>query len=316
MKKALILGAGMVAKPIADYLLTHPDIFVIMASRTVEKAEKILQERPNTRAIQLLVDDDKHLEEIIKEADIVISLLPYRYHVKTAKYCLNYNISLVTTSYVSAEMNELDTAAKEKGVLLLNEIGLDPGIDHMSAMRIIHDVERRKGKVKLFRSYCGGLPAPEANDNPWGYKFSWSPRGVLMAGRNDAKYLKKDEKIEIDGSQLFENNWPLKVETLELETYPNRNSLPYIDLYGIHDAHTMYRGTLRYPTWSRTMETPTRYTVDPIARVVAQYRRKWGAAYFEYAHVGGRGTVPTVHDGNGRGVILRRVGDVYREETR
>ena len=124
----------------------------------------------------------------------------------------------------------------------------------MSAMRIIHEVRSRGGHIIEFRSYCGGLPAPEANDNPWGYKFSWSPRGVLMAGRNDAKYLKKTELIKIEGKNLFKNHWPIKIDQLDLETYPNRNSLPYQKLYGIDKAKTIYRGTLRYPGWCRTMQ--------------------------------------------------------------
>jgi saccharopine dehydrogenase-like NADP-dependent oxidoreductase len=254
MKNALILGAGMVAKPIVDYLLESGNIFVTMASRTVEKAYKILHNRENTRAVPLLVDNDTELESLIKEAEVVISLLPYAYHVKTAKYCLKYQISMVTTSYVSKAMKELDEMARERGVLLLNEIGLDPGIDHMSAMRIIHDVRDKGGYVRSFRSYCGGLPAPEANDNPWGYKFSWSPRAVLMAGRNDALYLKKGETTAIPGTELFENFWPITIADMEFETYPNRDSIPYINLYGIEKAETMFRGTLRNPGWSKTMQ--------------------------------------------------------------
>ena len=253
MKKALILGAGMVAKPIIDYLLKTGDIFVTSATRTVAKAQNILQNRSNTQAVALLVDNDADLEEVIKPADIVISLLPYTYHVKTARICLRYGIPLVTTSYVSPQMKELDSEARAKNIIFLNEIGLDPGIDHMSAMRIIHDVEKRGGKITSFRSYCGGIPAPDSNNNPWGYKFSWSPRGVLMAGRNNAKYLQDGKIIEIEGKDLFKNNWKMKIGGMDLETYPNRDSMPYIELYGIKDTRTMFRGTLRYPGWCRTM---------------------------------------------------------------
>ena len=254
MKKALILGAGMVAKPMIDYLLDDGGIEVIMASRTVSKAEKILAKRKNGRAVPLLADDDKKLEDLISNVDIAVSLLPYTYHVKVAKICLSHGIPLVTTSYVNPQMQELDKEASAKGILILNEIGLDPGIDHMSAMRIINEVRSRGGFIEEFRSYCGGLPASEANDNPWGYKFSWSPRGVLMAGRNDAKYLKKSELIEIPGGELFKNHWPIKIDQIDLETYPNRNSLPYKKLYGIDKAKTVYRGTLRYPGWCGTMQ--------------------------------------------------------------
>jgi len=180
-------------------------------------------------------------------------LTPYTYHVKVAKLCLKHAKPLVTTSYVSDAMKALDAKAKEKNLLLLNEIGLDPGIDHMSAMRIIHDVKRRGGEIESFRSYCGGLPAPGSTDPCCKYKFSWSPRGVLMAGRNNARYLEDDKIIDIPGSDLFKYHWPIKIDDLNLETYPNRDSLPYIKLYGIPETKTMYRGTLRYPGWSRTM---------------------------------------------------------------
>ncbi|MFH1196947.1 MAG: saccharopine dehydrogenase C-terminal domain-containing protein [bacterium] len=139
-------------------------------------------------------------------------------------------------------------------MLFLNEIGLDPGIDHMSAMKIIHDVERKGGKILSFESVCGGLPAPEANDNPFGYKFSWSPRGVVMAGRNNAQYLKDGKEVVIEGKNLFLNNWKKEVESLgELEVYPNRDSMLYKDLYGLNNAHTIFRGTFRNPGWCNTL---------------------------------------------------------------
>jgi saccharopine dehydrogenase (NADP+, L-glutamate forming) len=253
MKKVLILGAGMVAKPIIDYLLDSGNFHVMVATRTVSKAEKILKNRPNTESLTLLVDNDRELENAIKRADLVVSLLPYTYHVKTARYCLKHHLPLVTTSYVSPQMQELDEEARRQNIIILNEIGLDPGIDHMSAMRIIHNVHSRGGKIHSFCSYCGGLPAPEANTNPWGYKFSWSPRGVLMAGRNPAKFLRAGKMVEIEGRDLFQNRWPITIDGLQLETYPNRNSLPYIPLYGMQEAQTAYRGTLRYPGWCRTL---------------------------------------------------------------
>ncbi len=253
MKKALILGAGLVAKPMIDYLLETKNIEVVVASRTVSKAEKLVRGHENGKAVSLLVDNETELERLVKDADIVVSLLPYTYHVKVAKHCIKNKKPLVTTSYVSQQMKDLDGAAREAGILILNEIGLDPGIDHMSAMRIIHDVQDRGGKVTAFRSYCGGLPAPDANDNPWGYKFSWSPKGVLMAGRNNARYLEDGKIAEIEGKNLFKNHWPISVDDLDLETYPNRDSVPYSDLYGIKNTKTMYRGTLRYPGWCRTL---------------------------------------------------------------
>ncbi|GAB4329435.1 MAG: saccharopine dehydrogenase C-terminal domain-containing protein [Calditrichia bacterium] len=253
MKKVLILGAGLVAKPMVDYLTSFEDVAVTVASRTVSKAEKLVEGKKNGNALPLLMGAENNLEELVEKHDVSVSLLPYTYHVEVAKLCLKHGKTLVTTSYVSDAMKALNDEAKEKEVLLLNEIGLDPGIDHMSAMRIIDDVHQRGGKIVAFQSYCGGLPAPEDNNNPWGYKFSWSPRGVLMAGRNSAKFKKDGKIIDVDGKDLFLNRWPLPVGDLDLETYPNRNSLPYIDLYGIPEAETVYRGTLRYPSWSRTL---------------------------------------------------------------
>lgn len=253
MKKVLILGAGLVAKPMVDYLLSSTEIEVTVASRTVSKAEKLVQGKKQGSAVQLLVDDDSHLENLIRGNDICVSLLPYTYHVKVAKLCLKHGKPLVTTSYVSDAMKALDNRAREQNLLLLNEIGLDPGIDHMSAMRIIHDVKRRGGEIESFRSYCGGLPAPGSTDPCCKYKFSWSPRGVLMAGRNNARFLENDKIVDISGNDLFKYHWQIKIDELNLETYPNRDSLPYIELYGIPETKTMYRGTLRYPGWSRTM---------------------------------------------------------------
>ncbi|GAB4364082.1 MAG: saccharopine dehydrogenase C-terminal domain-containing protein [Calditrichia bacterium] len=253
MKKVLILGAGLVAKPMVNYLLNTHKIEVIIASRTLAKAEKLIGDRLHGKAFQLIVDDDSALENAVQNSDIVISLLPYTFHVKVAKLCLKHQKNMVTTSYVNPAMSELDSQAREKGVLILNEIGLDPGIDHMSAMKIIHEVRERGGKIISFKSYCGGLPAPDSNNNPWRYKFSWSPRGVLMAGRNPARFQIDGKIIEIPGEELFQYRWPIQVGELDLETYPNRDSLPYIDLYGIKYTHTMYRGTLRYPSWCRTL---------------------------------------------------------------
>lgn len=254
MKNVLVLGAGLVSRPLVRYLLNVPEFRVTVASRTVSKAVKLIDGHSQGDAIELNVKNDVQLEELVSKCDLAISLLPYTYHVKVAELCIKYKKHMVTTSYISDAMKALDQKAKDAGIVILNEIGVDPGIDHMSAMRIIHAVENSGGKVVSFRSYCGGLPAPEANDNPFGYKFSWSPRGVLMAGRNDAKYMKDGEIIEIEGKNLFRNHWSLQIEgEPEYETYPNRNSLPYIETYGLKDIKTMFRGTIRNIGWCKTM---------------------------------------------------------------
>lgn len=255
MKKILILGAGLVARPLVRYLLDQPDFEVEVASRTVSKAVKLIDNHPQGKASELNLKNEEGLKDEISKADIVISMVPFTFHPKVAKHCIDYNKHMVTTSYVSEVMKNLDAEAKRAGILILNEVGLDPGIDHMEAMRIIHEVEEKDGEISGFTSYCGGLPAPEANTNPFGYKFSWSPIGVLLAGKNSAQYLKDGQQIFIPPQDLFDNYLMINIEGLgEFEGYPNRNSLPYIELYGIKSTKTMLRGTLRNKGWCSTIK--------------------------------------------------------------
>lgn len=255
MKKILILGAGLVARPLVRYLLDQPDFEVEVASRTVSKAVKLISGHPRGEAKELNLKNEEGLRTEIRGADLVISMVPYAFHPKVAKYCIDYKKPMVTTSYVSEVMRNLDGEARRAGIIILNEVGLDPGIDHMEAMRIIHQVEEKGGEISSFTSYCGGLPAPEANTNPFGYKFSWSPIGVLLAGKNSARFLKDGQEIFIAPENLFASYEIVPIEGLgEFEGYPNRDSLPYIDLYGIHSTKTMLRGTLRNKGWCATMK--------------------------------------------------------------
>jgi saccharopine dehydrogenase (NADP+, L-glutamate forming) len=255
MKTVLVLGAGLVARPLVRYLLAVPNLKVIVASRTVSKAQALINDHPQGEARALNVQDATALQALVPAADLVISLLPYTYHVQVAELCIEFGKDMVTTSYVSPAMRTLDERAIAAGVTLLNEIGVDPGIDHMSAMKVIHHVQGNGGEITSFRSWVGGLPAPEANTNPFGYKFSWSPRGVLLAGRNAARYLEDGKEINIPGEELFDHHWPVEIPGLgELEGYPNRDSLPYADIYGILTARTVFRGTLRNPGWCDTLK--------------------------------------------------------------
>ncbi|MBI4738177.1 saccharopine dehydrogenase NADP-binding domain-containing protein [Candidatus Woesearchaeota archaeon] len=254
MKNVLVLGAGMISRPLVRYLLEKTEHSVTMASRTVSKVERIIEAHPRSMAKAVDVTQSGALEPLISETDLVVSLLPYTYHVMVAELCIKYNKHLVTTSYISDAMRALDKKFKANGLISLNEIGLDPGIDHMSAMKIIDEVKKEGGKITSFCSYCGALPAPEANTNPFGYKFSWSPRGVLLASRNPARYLKDRREIDIPGKELFENYTIKNIAGVgSFEQYPNRNSLPYIDTYGISGTKTMYRATLRNIGWCETM---------------------------------------------------------------
>jgi saccharopine dehydrogenase-like NADP-dependent oxidoreductase len=244
-----VLGAGLVAKPLVHYLL-QKGYRVIVASRTVSKAEALIAGFQNGEAHALLSDDEPKLAAFVKECDLAVSLLPPPQHPVVAKHCIANKKQMVTTSYVAPAMAALDAPAREVGVTILNEIGVDPGIDHMSAMRIIDAVHQKGGKIVAFRSYCGGLPAPEDNNNPFGYKFSWAPRGVLVAGRNNAQYLLDGRKVEIPNAMLFRDMHLLRVEGFgEFEAYPNRDSVSYIEVYGLQGIETLYRGTLRNMGW-------------------------------------------------------------------
>ncbi|MCD4697064.1 MAG: saccharopine dehydrogenase NADP-binding domain-containing protein [Bacteroidales bacterium] len=254
MKKVLILGAGMVVKPIVQYLL-NKEYNVTVATRTKSKSDAMIDGHPNGTSMTWTVDDETTLDKLVKEHDLTVSLLPYAYHVMVAKVCIKHKKNMVTTSYVSPEMKALFNEAKDAGIIILNELGLDPGIDHMSAMRIIDHVHNKGGKVEEFYSLCGALPAPEVCDNPFNYKFSWSPKGVVMASNNDGKYLRHGKITYVPPEDLFKN--PLKTtfpEVGELEIYPNRNSLPYIDLYGIPETKTMIRGTFRHKGWCQSLD--------------------------------------------------------------
>jgi saccharopine dehydrogenase-like NADP-dependent oxidoreductase len=253
-KRILILGAGLVSKPGVRYLLDN-NLTVTVASRTVSKAEKLVQGYDNGIARQLNVQNTEALENLVRENDIIVSLLPWVHHLTVAELCIKHNKHMATTSYVSEDMQKLDQKAREKGLLFLDEIGVDPGIDHMSAMKIIDEVHEEGGRIVHFYSYCGGLPAPKDNDNPFGYKFSWSPKGVVLASRNSAQYLENGKRVEIDGKDLFLNKRQEEIEGVgEFEVYPNRDSMPYQELYGLDEAETVMRGTYRNIGWCDTFK--------------------------------------------------------------
>ena len=254
-KKILILGAGMVAPPAIKYFLNNTDYRIVVVDQVYSKAEKLAGNSERTVALKLNINDVKKVDEEISRADAVISVLPYTFHPEVAEYCIKQRKHLITASYVNDSMRKLDERAKAAGIILLNEIGLDPGIDHMEAMRIIHKTKDEGGQIDSLISFCGGLPAPEANTNPLGYKFSWSPLGVLLAGKNQAEYLRNGRNVKVAPEDLFKNPEKINIEGIgELDGYPNRNSLPYIDIYGIQSATTMLRGTLRYKGWCPFIE--------------------------------------------------------------
>ena len=245
----LVLGAGLVASPLVRYLADQGHR-VTVASRTLAKGEAIIRDVPGARAQAIDVDDRAALGELITAHDLVISLVPHTHHMPVANLCLEHRRPLVTTSYIKPEMAALSEPVLSAGLLFLNEIGLDPGIDHMSAMQIIDRVRSEGGRVVRFASNCGGLPAPEARTTPLGYKFSWSPRAVVLAARNTARYLEGGRVVDIPSHELFTHCWPLTIEgSGQYEVYTNRDCLGYIEKYGLDGVEDMFRGTIRIPGW-------------------------------------------------------------------
>jgi saccharopine dehydrogenase (NADP+, L-glutamate forming) len=254
MKKILILGAGLVAKPMVEYLLGK-GFHLLIASPMKERADEMINGNPLGLSLDWSMAEPLVLDKLVAEYDIAVSLLPYKFHTEVAKVCLKYKKPLVTTSYVQPDMKTLDRAARDAGVLFLNEMGLDPGIDHMTAMKIIDYVHLGGGKVEEFYSLCGALPAPEAADNPLKYKFTWSPKGVILASRNSALYLKKGKETYIDAVNVFKDRFSYTFPGIgDLEVYPNRDSISYLNIYDIPDTKTIYRGTLRYKGWCEALD--------------------------------------------------------------
>ena len=198
------------------------------------------------------ITNAQHREPLVQRADIVISLMPPHLHILLAKDCLKYKKNLITSSYMSDEIKEMNQAVKDAGLMFMCEMGLDPGVDHMTASKIIHSIHRVAGSITSFKSYCGGLVAPESDDNPWHYKFSWNPKNVVTAGADGAKYLSAGKQVEVPYEKMFENNKKVKIDDLGmLAYYPNRDSLRYIDLYDLQDAKTFMRATLRHPNFCK-----------------------------------------------------------------
>jgi len=244
-QKVMIFGAGLVSKPMVVYLAEN-GFEVTIGNRHLEKAEKLAKLHPNITAVQVDVSNDELMNKLVVEHDLSVSLLPAVYHPIVAALCIKNKKNMVTASYVSPAMAELHNQAIQADITILNEIGVDPGIDHMSAMKIFDEVKDKGGKITSFMSYCGGLPAPQHNTNPLGYKFSWAPKGVLIAAGNNAQYLRDSEVVNVPGKDLFSHYWLVDIPGVgTYEAYPNRDSLSYIETYGLQGIKTIFRGTFR-----------------------------------------------------------------------
>lgn len=258
MKKILILGAGLSATSLISYLLEISEEHeweITVADFALAMAQKKVGDNKNGRAIKFNVNDEKQRRDEISKADLVVSMLPASMHPIVAKCCVSLSKHMVTASYVSDEVIALDKEAKEKGVILLNEIGVDPGIDHMSTMRVIDSVKAQGGEMISFLSYTGGLVAPKYDNNPWSYKFTWNPRNVVLAGQGIAKFIMKGKYKYIPYNQLFKRVVRANVlDVGEFEGYPNRDSLKYRKIYGLDSIPTMLRGTLRRPGFCKSWD--------------------------------------------------------------
>ena len=257
MKRVLVLGTGYVVKPLVDYFIDKCKYQVLVASRDNNHSGLIIAGRAlGTRVLWNATPPFNELDKMVKDVDLVVSMIPPSMHVIVAKACIKHGVNMITTSYISPEMKALDPAAKEAGIIILNEIGEDPGIDHMGAMEIINRVKKDGGKITSIKSYGSGIPSYEHNNNPYGYKFSWSPRGLLIAAQTPAIYIKGGQKVEVSGEDLFESSWLVDVEGLgTFETYPNRDSTNYIEDYDLGDIPDFYRGLLRHPGYCNSIQS-------------------------------------------------------------
>lgn len=256
MKKILIIGAGLSSSTLIKYLLEHSEEQnwkVRVGDMSGETAKRKIFGHKNGESFEFNINDAEQREKEIKSADMVVSMLPASMHYLVAEMCVKHSKNMVTASYVSKEIKALNDIAKEKGIIILNEIGVDPGIDHMSAMKVIDKIKEQGGKVSEFRSYTGGLVAPEYDNNPWNYKFTWNPRNVVVAGQGSAAQIIVNGKYKyIPYHQLFKRITRTEVLNYgEFEIYPNRDSLKYRELYSLEDIKTMVRGTMRRPGFSK-----------------------------------------------------------------
>nr|NIT60654.1 saccharopine dehydrogenase [Fodinibius sp.]NIV15376.1 saccharopine dehydrogenase [Fodinibius sp.]NIY29236.1 saccharopine dehydrogenase [Fodinibius sp.] len=258
MKQILVLGAGQSTTYLIDYLLKEApkeDWFVTVGDRDLNAAQKAVGEYASGSAIPFDINDSTLRATQFQKADIVVNLLSPLFQHLIALECINYGKPMVSASYAQPRVKELDLDANRKGIIILNEMGLDPGIDHMSAMALIHSLYKQGGVITTFLSYGAGLPAPEVNSNPLRYCVTWNPRNVVRAGEAGAQYM-EDGKIKVlPYHNLFNRTWTVDAEGVgTLEAYPNRDSLIYREIFGLDDVSTMIRGTLRYPGWSETWQ--------------------------------------------------------------
>ncbi len=259
MKQILVLGAGRSSSSLIRYLVNESEKEnwkVTVADRDVSLVKEKLNNHAHTKAIEFDIHNEKQAEEEVAKADIVISMLPWRFHILVVKHCIKHKKNIITPSYVSDDIKALDKEIREAGIMVMNELGVDPGIDHMSAMKLIDEIRENGGEVVHFESFTGGLVAPESDNNPWNYKFTWNPRNVVLAGQGGvAKFLEEKEYKYIPYHKLFRRTEFIDIDGYgKFEGIANRDSLKYQSIYGLHDIRTIYRGTLRRVGFSRAWD--------------------------------------------------------------
>jgi saccharopine dehydrogenase-like NADP-dependent oxidoreductase len=274
MRKILVIGAGKSSSYLIKYFLDKSEsenLEITIGDIDIENAKNLIGGHKNARALVLDIFDENSRMEAIENSDIVVSMLPARFHIEVAKDCIRLNKNMVTASYVSPEMQALDEEAKSKGLVFMNEIGVDPGIDHMSAMQVLDTIRNKGGEIILFESFAGGLVAPESDNNLWNYKFTWNPRNVVLAGQGGAaKFLQEGKYKYIPYHMLFRRTEFLDIDGYgRFEAYANRDSLKYQHAYGLDNIMTLYRGTMRRVGFSRAWNifvilgmTDDTYTID------------------------------------------------------
>lgn len=249
MQKILVLGAGLSASTLIKYLLDNSIEYkweITVGDIDINLARQKVADFSNGKAIFIDIKDPGMVTDLIIKNDVIISMLPASFHYEVARMCVDNNRHMLTASYVSPDVKGLDNEAREKGVIFINELGVDPGIDHMSAMKVINRIRNKGGKILSFVSNCGGLVAPEYDNNPWNYKFTWNPRNVVMAGQGTAKFIRNRKYKYIPYHKLFQRTLHASIPDVgDFEYYANRDSLSYREVYGLEDIPTMYRGTFR-----------------------------------------------------------------------
>lgn len=256
MRSVLIFGAGKSSSSLVSYLLeksSDESLELIIADISPENAKSLVKGHPKGRVVQLDIFQDGQRKELISKSDIVISMLPASLHTMVARDCIEFGKNLITASYISDDLKKMDPDVKKKGLVFMNEIGLDPGLDHMSAMQVIDRIKSQGGKMVMFESFCGGLIAPVSDSNLWHYKFTWNPRNVVVAGQGGvAKFIQEGKYKYIPYHKLFRRTEFLEIEGYgRFEGYANRDSLKYREIYGLEDILTLYRGTIRKVGFSR-----------------------------------------------------------------